>query len=94
MMPEDKRRIQMVVMGQMTKRPDDFFPAANYLIKIQKEAERIKSEAFIMFINYIYAQYTDELDTIEAITKAAYKIMQIVEKFIMDKMTEEQINSL
>jgi hypothetical protein len=85
--------MQCVPTDQITKRPDDFFPAVDYLIKMQ-DAERLKSEAFIMLINFINTQFTGKYDNMETVTKTAMKILPTVEKFIMEKMTEAQIDSL
>ena len=54
----------------------------------------MKNEAFITLINFINTQFTEKYENIQEITKAAVKIMPEIEKFIMNQMSEEQIDAL
>ena len=86
-------RMPLVPKDMMLRRPIDFFPTVDQLIKM-KEQERIKNEAFITLINHVLTLYTEEVKTMEDVTQAAYKILPQVEKYITEEMTEEQINLL
>ena len=90
---QDKERMSRVPKDMMMRRPIEFFPTVQQLIKM-KEQEQIKNEAFILLINHVLTLFTEEVKTMEDVTQVAYKVLPQVEKYITEQMNKEQIDLL
>ena len=50
--------------GMVARRPLQFFPSVDELIKMQ-EKEKMKSETFITLVNFVNTLYTGKVETME-----------------------------